>query len=343
MAKALHSGVGMRLVGLLVLTSLAGCVDDDASIMPTAPNLLRDDGKADISDGPLWAGLTSVTFARYAPDPCNNGATALHDLAYYDDWVRQRAAIRNICFEVWKPGVTDWDNPDFWKQLDVQVHYRFGDGAWTHAYVNSIDRRGNNRRYAWTIDWGLDPFAQSSSVAGIAVPFKITSETDTWARVEADLQVYFTVDGRVLNTASDTPYRVRYSGYGHKPTLAASDAGYVLHEIVSCEGGQVRFGSGAGYFAADVRVPAVVDALGAGLDGSMIYGVPTARGTENLSFIYGTQLAVAAGQTLPGFSDHGGMRIVPDGDSMRIELDVYDRALEKVRPLVATVTGCVRH
>jgi hypothetical protein len=342
MARALHDRADMRLPGLVLLTALAGCVDD-ASTMPTAPNQLRGDDKSDVSDGPLWAGLTSVTFSRYSPDPCNNGATPLVDVAHYDDWVRQRAAIRHLCFEVWKPGVTDWDNPEFWKQLDVQVHYRFGDGEWKHEYVNSIDRRGNNRRYAWTLDWGLDPLAQSSSVAGIKVPFRITSETDTFVRVEADLQVYFTVDGRVLDTHDHQAFIVRYYGYGYKPTLAANDDGYVLHDIVTCEGGKVRLGSGAGFFAADIRVPSVVAALGAGLDGSMIYGVPTARGTENLSFTYGTQNAIAPGQSLPGFSDHAGMRIVPDGDSMRIEIDAYDRALERVRPLVATVTGCVLH
>lgn len=133
---------------------------------------------------------------------------------------------------------------------------------------------------------------------------------------------------------------VRFSGYAYKPTLAANDDGYVLYDIVTCEGGNVRLGSGAGFFAADIRVPAVVEALGAGLDGSMIYGVPTARGSENLSFTYGSQLAVAPGQTLPGFSDNSGLRIVPDGTSMKIELDAYDRALGRTRVLSATVSGC---
>ncbi len=330
-----HRALHMR--GLVLTLALAGCVDDP-STAPTAPNQLRGDDKSD-GGGPLWAGLTSVTFARYSPDPCNDGQTALTDVVNYDEWVRQRAAIRNICFEVWSPGVTDWDNPEFWKQLDVQVHYRFGDGEFQHRYVSSIDRRYNNRRYAWAIDYNLDPLGHSTSLASIQAPLRIISETDTYASVEADLDFYFTVNGRVLDNASK-PFLVRYSGYTYKPTLAANDDGYVLYDIVTCEGGKVRFGSGAGFFAADIRVPAVVAALGAGLDGSMIYGVPTARGTENLSFTYGSQLAVAPGQTLPGFSDSGGMRIVPDGTSMRIELDAYDRALGRARTLTATVTGC---
>ncbi len=324
---------------LLLTLALAGCVDA-AATEPTAPNQLR--GGDDKSDGGLvlWAGLTSATFTRYAPDPCNDGQTALTDVVHYDDYVRQRATIRNVCFEVWSPGITDWDNPDFWKQLDVQVHYRFGDGDFKHAYVDSIDRRGNNRRYAWSVDWSLDPLGHSTSLAAIPAPLRIISETETSASVEADMQFYFTVNGRVLNSASNNSFVVRYTGYANKPTLAAKDEGYVLWDIVTCEGGKVRLGSGAGFFAADIRAPAIVDALGAGLDGSMIYGVPTARGSENLSFTYGSQLAVAPGQTLPGFSDSGGMRIVPDGTSMRIELDAYDRALGRVRALSATVTGC---
>lgn len=323
---------------LLLALLLTGCVDD-ASTVPAAPNQLRDSGKAD--DGMvLWAGLTSQAFTRYAPDPCNDGRSELTDIVHYDEYVRQRATIRNVCFEVWSPGITDWDNPDFWKQLDVQVHYRFGAGEYKHAYVGSIDRRGNNRRYAWSVDWNMDPLGHSSSLAAIQAPLRILSETETYATVEADLDFYFTVNGRVLDTAANQSFVVRFSGYAYKPTLAANDDGYVLYDIVTCEGGNVRLGSGAGFFAADIRVPAVVEALGAGLDGSMIYGVPTARGSENLSFTYGSQLAVAPGQTLPGFSDNSGLRIVPDGTSMKIELDAYDRALGRTRVLSATVSGC---
>ena len=323
---------------LLLALALVGCVDESVTTSPTSPNLLRDDGKAD--DGMvLWAGLTSQTFSRYAPDPCNDGRTELVDVVHYDDYVRQRATIRNVCFEVWSPGITDWENPDFWRQLDVQVHYRFGDGAYQHAYVNSIDRRGNNRRYAWSVSFGFDPFGHSTSLASIQAPLTILSETETSAFVQADLDFYFTVNGRVLNTNANRDFAVEFTGYTSKPTLVPDDNGYVLHDIVTCEGGKVRFGSGAGFFAADIRVPAVVATLGKGLDGSMIYGVPTARGTENLSFTYGTQTTVA-GQALPGFNDGAGLRIVPNGTSMVVELDAYDRAAGKTTTLTATVSGC---
>jgi hypothetical protein len=323
---------------LLFALALIGCVDESVSTSPTAPNLLRDDGKAD-GGMVLWAGLTSQTFSRYAPDPCNDGQTPLVDTVHYDDYVRQRATIRNVCFEVWSPGVTDWDNPEFWKQLDVQVFYRFGrEGEFQHAYVNSIDRRGNNRRYAWAVDWNLDPLGQSQSLAAIKAPLEILSETETAAAVRANLEFYFVINGRSLRPAWDETYVVQFDGYAYKPQLAPNDDGYVLHDIVTCEGGKVRFGSGAGFFAADIRDPFLVQELGWGTDGSLIYGAPTARGTENLSFTYGSQTTVA-GQTLPGFADTG-VRLTPNGTSMTVELDVYDRAISRRRTLSATVAGC---
>jgi len=326
----------MRLALACVL--LVGCVDD-VSEPPDALNQLGDDK----SDGgaPLWAGLTSYAFERYAPDPCDNGANALgDDPISYDEWVRERAGIRNLCFEVWSPGVTDWDNPDFWRQLDVQVHYRFGDGEFEHAYVDSIDRRGNNRRYAWNVNFALDPFAFASTVPSIEVPFHIESETATSITATANLELYFTVNGRPLHSPSGHSFGIQYWGYARKPTLTPSDAGYVLHDIVTCDNGAVRLGSGAGFFAADIRSPAAIADLATDPDG-MIYGVPAAlaNGGQLLELTYGSQITVA-GQTLPGFSDSGGLRMTPTGSAITIELDAYDRALGKVRTLSTTVTGC---
>ncbi len=316
-----------------------GCVDAEQSAAPTDQNLLEGDDKADGSD-PLWAGLTSITIERYAPDPCNDGRTAFGDQpVVYDDWARQRAGIRNICFEVWKPGVTDWDNPDAWQQLDVQVHYRYGDaGPFQSAYVNSNGRRGNNRRYAWSLDYQLDPTVYVASIAKVKAPFRILSESNGWATIEADLQVYFTVNGRKLQTPSGKPYTVRYQGYVREGALQANASGYVLHDIVTCEQGKARFGSGAGYFAADLDTPTAAP-LAAGLDGSLVYGSGVARTGQMVQMIYGTQLTVA-GQALPGFLDEAGMRITPNGTSMTVELDVYDRALGATRVLSATFTGC---
>jgi len=331
----------MRPIIYLLLTAAVGCVEAADQTEPTAPNLLEGDDKADGSD-PLWAGLTSITIERYVADPCNDGRRAFGDEPYvYDDWARQRAAIRNICFEVWKPGITDWDNPDFWQQLDVQAHFRYGStGAFQHAYVNSNGRRGNNRRYAFALEYQMDPTIYVASLAQMKAPFRIVSESNGWAMIEADLEVYFTVNGRALKTPSNRPYTVRYQGYVRTPTLAPNPNGYVLHDIVTCEGGAVRFGSGAGFFAADMN-HAKAAPLAAGLDGSLIYGVGFAKAGQMVQTTYSSQTTVA-GQALPGFIESGGLRITPSGSTMTVEVDVYDRALAAKRTLSATFSGCVK-
>jgi hypothetical protein len=329
------------------LIAFAGCIDTVDE--PSGPNQLVDDGKAD-DDGPLWAGLTSITVERYTQDPCNNGATWLDATPFmYDSWARQRAGVRNICFEVWKPGVTDWDNPAYWQQLDVKAHYRYSpnDASYESKYVNSIDRRGNNRRYAFNLAFDLDP---TTSIGGTSIPqvakkgqIEIVSESATSVSLFVDMEVYFTVNGRALRPNATDGFTIRYQNTLSKPTpLQTSANGLVLHDIVTCENGAARFGSGAGYFVADIRNPMARAKLGAGLDGSWIY--PVRAGTEGdvMSFTYSTQLDVS-GQTLPGFEGHGGLRIAPDGDMMRVELDVFDRAQHEARTVTSTFTGCLRN
>ncbi|HEY5923270.1 MAG TPA: hypothetical protein VIV11_16435 [Kofleriaceae bacterium] len=50
--------------------------------------------------------------------------------------------------------------------------------------------------------------------------------------------------------------------------------------------------------------------------------------------------ALRRGLALPGFLDRGGLRIVPQGTTMRVELDVYDRALGRTRTVTTTLSGC---
>jgi hypothetical protein len=319
-----------------VLTILAACVDTGGE--PTAPNQLS----GDKADGEvLWAGLSSYTIERSVSDPCNNGQRALGDqVILYEEWARTRATVRNICFEVWKPEVTDWDNPDFWRQLDVRVYYRFGStGAFQWEHVNSIDRRGNNRRYAWSFGFERDPLKFQTSVANLGVPIRIESESNGYAYVSADLELYFTVNGQKLEAPSHKPFTVRYQNYARVPSLAANPSGYVLHDIVSCEQGAARFGSGAGHFAADIRRGSAIAKLGAGLDGSLIYGGNVGGTNQLLHMTYWTQAPVA-GQALPSFHDAPGIVITPDGTTMRVEVNVFERATGTTRKLSETFTGC---
>lgn len=330
----------MRTAWMFATIVWAGCAVEQQgeSPEPTAPNQLREDGKAD-GGMTLWAGLSSYAFERYAPDPCDDGRNVLGDApVIYDEYVRERATLRNLCFEVWSPGITDWDNPDFWKQLDVEAHYGFVGSPVKQAYVSSIDRRGNNRRYAWGLDFALDPTAYVPSIAEMPVPFEITSEGQGYASITADLAVTFTVNGRTLNAPSNKPFVVRYEGTVREGELAPSDTGYVLHDIVTCDG--ARFGSGAGFFVADISSAAAIGAL-APAGGDLAYGVGVAveAGGSLLSATYTTQRTYA-GEVLPGFEDPAGIRVIPSGSTMRVELDTYDRAAKARRTLTASFAGC---
>lgn len=166
---------------------------------------------------PGWMGnVRYITSRQTCNGPCESD---LHDLTsevLFGTWTRQRAAIKAIYFEAWKQGVTDFDNADLWKQLDVQVHSRpVGAAAFTTAYVGFDRRTGNNARYA--LDLGaLDPIKGQSVIATAAdcPAFTITAPTDNGGQyVEAVVEVYFTVNGAELRPAPGSTYRVRYQNY----------------------------------------------------------------------------------------------------------------------------------
>jgi len=89
--------------------------------------------------------------------------------------------------------------------------------------------------------------------------------------------------------------------------------------------------TGAGFFAVDIRDAAAVATLGAGLDGSRIYGTPVARTNANL--LSGTFSSETSdpGETLPAIRDGGGTRVVPHGSTVRVEMDTYVRATGTVQ------------
>lgn len=136
-----------------------------------APNQLSGGGKAD-GDRTLWAGLTSYAFERDPQDPCDSERNSVGDSPIiWDEYVRERAEIRNVCFQVWSPGITDTNDPNYWQELDVQVHYRMnGASDWKTAYVRALDHRGNNLRYAWSLDFSADPFFNVASLVELGAP-----------------------------------------------------------------------------------------------------------------------------------------------------------------------------
>ena len=174
---------------------------------------------------PGWVGEAQVITSRAT---CNDGGPCdadFRDLGTgftYDTWTRERAAIREVYFQVWKQGVTDFDNANLWKQLDVEIHSRIGgSGDFTMAYVSFDTREGNNARYAVDLRT-LDPLAGPGGGNGSQLTdksqcptFPVTYEgTGAQQMIDADVQVYFTVNGVELRPADGTVFHGKYQNYG---------------------------------------------------------------------------------------------------------------------------------
>ncbi|MDB4945977.1 MAG: hypothetical protein JWP97_5511 [Labilithrix sp.] len=166
---------------------------------------------------PGWMGNVSSVTSRATCDgkACDADVRPITGDVLYDTYTRQRTAIREVLFEVWKEGVTDFDNAELWKQLDVQVHSRLG-GAGpfaTTAYVPFDRRQGNNARYGVDLR-GLDPILGLGTVTKKSDCPAVTLTVDpTGTYVEAVVELYFTVNGAELRPSSGGGYRVRYQNY----------------------------------------------------------------------------------------------------------------------------------
>jgi hypothetical protein len=171
------------------------------------------------ASAPGWVGNANAVISRAT---CGNGLcdSDLRPLAggfTFDTWTRERAAITEALFEVWKQGTTDFDNADLWKQLDVELHARVGDtGTFATSYV-AFDRRiGNNARYAVQLR-GLDPLpgspAGGSLTSAADCPKFATSISADGQYVQADLQFYVTVNGVELRPSAGAVFHGLYQNY----------------------------------------------------------------------------------------------------------------------------------
>lgn len=163
------------------------------------------------ANAPGWMGNTASIVSRGTCGgvPCDSDRQPL-DGALFDDWARTRAETANAYFDVWKQGVTDFDNPDLWKQLDVEAHARFkGQSTWTTSYVNFDHRVGHDARYAQSLR-AYDPFyggfISDPTTQCPKVPF-----TNDDTNVKATLEIYFTVNGVELRPSAGAVYHVTYS------------------------------------------------------------------------------------------------------------------------------------
>lgn len=184
----------------LLVVDNGWAVQDDPSVCP-APAV------------PDWMGNVVARISRDSSHPCNGG-TPLVDTVTYSTWARQRATVSNLCFEVWEPGLTDWQNPDQWRLLDVRAHYRFApNDPWQWQWLGAVDHLGNNARYALDLG-GVDPFANATCAAASSE----TVPTETLSQPGGDLararmELYFTVNGAELRPSAATSWQVLFEEY----------------------------------------------------------------------------------------------------------------------------------
>lgn len=156
---------------------------------------------------PDWMGNAVVNISR-SGGGCDAGA-ALGGGFNFGTWARSRAADTKVCFEVWEPTVTDFDNPNLWQQLDARVYYRYRNaGPYQFQYLPLEGRKGNNARYRLELR-GLDTFRPYQS----ACPDAALTRTADGQYVQSEVEFYFEVNGRKLWPAANTPYRALFEDY----------------------------------------------------------------------------------------------------------------------------------
>jgi hypothetical protein len=169
----------------------------------------------DCATPPQWVGNASTLTTRdTSGDIC--GGTAANQSFAFDTWTRQRAAITNLCFEVYQPGMTDHDDPLLWQKLDVALHWREASSLEWHTQPVNFDRRvGNNARYAF--NWrDVDPFRSYHCPTGT-----VTTTADGQYSQET-LEYYVTVNGFELRPVPSGAYAGIFTDYVNDAWRAAN-------------------------------------------------------------------------------------------------------------------------
>jgi hypothetical protein len=177
---------------------------------------------APAANAPDWVGNASVLLDRATcgtgseAGPCYADASPAANGATFGTWARVEAAITEVFFDVWKSGVTDFDDPDLWQELDVESHARFDPKQpFTTAYVNFTEYVGNNARYTLNLR-PLDPLpgenggTLTNASQCPAVPATVTSDGQY---VQVDMEVFFTVNGVAVQPSGGGTFHVLFQNY----------------------------------------------------------------------------------------------------------------------------------
>ena len=167
----------------------------------------------DVFPAPGWVGNPRLLLSRSASQLCQSDAPAYGSPFSFGSWERTRTTYTSLCFEVWQEGVTDFENPELWRQLDVRVHARFaGQETFASTYLSLFDRVGNNARYGLDLRT-LDPFAPYRCPD---VPVSGYTASSGESMVQAPVELYFTVNGQLL-TFGDALFGGTYWDYADNP------------------------------------------------------------------------------------------------------------------------------
>ncbi len=155
-----------------------------------------------IETPPQWLGLAGNLITRDDSSHCDGAADAVTGFTY-DTWAREQATITNLCFQVYQPGETDVPDPDLWKQLDAELHWRVVNPTaasdWTITPVGYDAQVGNNAQYAQS--WrALDPFRD------FHCPELPASPTSDGMYVQLQVEYYVTVNGAELQAQAGSNY-----------------------------------------------------------------------------------------------------------------------------------------
>jgi hypothetical protein len=159
-----------------------------------------------LPDGPIpaWMGNASSVVSRQTCGGtfCEGELRPLDQGFLFDTWARQRALVAEATFQAWAPGVTDAARDEVWALLDARIHWSttpdLAEAGWD--WVNVHDFPGNDVRYAYRLR-DLDPLGGSTVIDPEDcpdVPLRLTADG---MYVEADLWVWFSVNGALLQPA----------------------------------------------------------------------------------------------------------------------------------------------
>jgi len=168
----------------------------------------------DVLVPPQWLGGAVSRINRDTSDTCDGGADAAAGFRF-DTYARQRAAITNVCFRAWSPGVTDRDDPQVWQKLDATLRWRpRGTTLPLQSLYATFDRRvGNDARFTVQLR-ALDPFRPYQCPG---VPLTITPDGQ-YAR--AELEYVIVVNGVELRPAPGAYFSATFEDYAseaHRP------------------------------------------------------------------------------------------------------------------------------